>query len=53
MRFTLKLIRGILNVLHKLLKYFNTTVTLTFLTSAGIFLVILALNLNDSESVIL
>ena len=53
MRFTLKLIRGILNVLNKLLKYFNTTVILTFLTSAGIFLVILAINLNDSESVIL
>lgn len=47
--------RRIFRVLQKLLKYFNSTATGTYfeLPAAGIVLVILALNLNDSESVML
>ena len=45
---------GISRVPQKLLKYFNVTTisTCLVLPMVGVFPVILALNLNDSESVI-
>ena len=49
-----KLIKGISNVLQKLLKYFNSTAISTsfVLPAVGFLPVIFPLNLNDSESVI-
>ena len=51
MRLILQLIKGISRVLEKLFKYFNATVTSTFfvLPSAGVFPVILILDINDSD----
>ena len=48
-----QLIKGILRVLQKLLKYFNSTAILTsfVLPTAGVFPFIFTLDLNDSESV--
>ena len=50
-----QLIKCISRVLQKLLKYINGTAVLTsfVLPAAGVFPVILILNLNDSESTIL
>ena len=50
-----QLISGISRVLQKLLKYFNDTPISTsfLLPAAGVFPVILILNLNDSDCVIL
>ena len=55
MRFTSQLISCISRVLQKLLKYFNGTAipTSLVLQAAGVFPLILALNLNDSDSVML
>ena len=55
MRFISQLIKGISRVLQKLLKYFSDNAISTFflLPAAGILPVVLALNLNDSESVVL
>ena len=46
-----QLIKGISRVIKKLLRYFNGTAILTFfvLPLAGVFPVILFLDLNDSE----
>ena len=51
MRLISQLIKGISRVLQKLLKYFNGTTILTsfVLPVAGVFPVILILNLNDSD----
>ena len=55
MRLISQLIKGISRVLKKLLKSFSGTAILTsfVLPAAGIFPVILILNLNDSECTIL
>ena len=55
MRFILQLISSISNVLQMLLKYFNGTFISRslVLSEAGALPVIPALNLNDSESVML
>ena len=48
-------IKGISRILQNLLKYFNSTTISTFfiLPATGALPIILALNLNDSESVML
>ena len=55
MRLISQLINDISRVLQKLLKYFNgTAISTSFvLPAAGVFPVILILNLNDSDCVIL
>ena len=55
MRFISQLIKGISRVLQKLLKYFSDNAISTFflLPAAGVLPVVLALNLNDSESGVL
>ena len=55
MRLTSQLVKGISRVLQKLLKYFNGTGILTsfVLPAAGVFPVILILNLNDLDSIML
>ena len=52
-RLILQLIKSILRVLQKLLKYFNGTASATsfVLPSSGVFPAIFTLDLNDSESV--
>ena len=54
-RLILQVVSEILKVLQKLLKHFNSTTILMFLAlpSAGVFLVIFALNLKDTEFVML
>ena len=54
-RLTSRLINCIARVLQELLKYFNgTIISKSFvLTSTGVFLVIIILDLNDSDSVML
>ena len=52
-RFISQLIKGISRVLQQVLKYFKGTAILTsfVLPAAGLLPIILALNLNDSDSV--
>ena len=54
-RLTSQLINSISRVLQKLLKYFNGTIISTSLVllSAGVFPVIVILDLNDSDRVML
>ena len=54
-RLILQLIKGISRVHQKLLKYFKGTAILTsfLIPAAGVFPVILLLNVNDSDSTIL
>ena len=55
MRLILQLIKGISGVFPKLLKYFNGNAILKsfVLPAAGVFPVVLILNVNDSEFTIL